>query len=170
VTEFGEPLRRLVEDMAETMYAANGAGLAAIQVGSPLRLFIVEASVVSGDKANENDPPKVFANPKLEWLSDEKEANDEGCLSFPGVYVPIKRSTTARVRARDVDGNEFVAEGSALYARALQHEQDHLDNRLIIDFVGPIKRQMIKRKMERLARGEEDDDEDEQAGAPADGE
>ncbi len=162
VKQFDADLRRLVDDMTETMYAANGAGLAAIQVGSGLRLYIVEASVAAGDKARENDPPKVFINPRLEWLSDEKESTDEGCLSFPGIYVPIKRSLKARVRALDLDGNEFVEEGEGLYARAMQHEQDHLDNRLIIDFVGPIKRQMIKRKMERAAEEAEE--------APADAE
>jgi peptide deformylase len=139
--------RKLVADMVETMYAKNGAGLAAIQVGSTQRIFIVEASVAGGD---ENDHPIVFINPKIEWLSDEHETSDEGCLSFPGVYVPIKRSLRARVRATGVDGQEFVAEGEGLYARAMQHENDHLENKLLIDYVGPIKRQMIKRKMERM--------------------
>jgi peptide deformylase len=139
--------RKLVADMVETMYAKNGAGLAAIQVGSTQRIFIVEASVAGGD---ENDHPIVFINPKIEWLSDEHETSDEGCLSVPGVYVPIKRSLRARVRATGVDGQEFVAEGEGLYARAMQHENDHLENKLLIDYVGPIKRQMIKRKMERM--------------------
>ena len=139
--------RKLVADMVETMYAKNGAGLAAIQVGSVKRIFIVEASVAGGD---ENDHPIVFINPTIEWLSDEHETSDEGCLSFPGVYVPIKRSLRARVRATGIDGQEFVAEGEGLYARAMQHENDHLENRLLIDYVGPIKRQMIKRKMERM--------------------
>ena len=140
-------VRRLVGDMVETMYAKNGAGLAAIQVGSDRRIFIVEASVAGGD---ENDHPIVFINPKIEWLSDDTEVSDEGCLSFPGVYVPIKRSLRARVRATGLDGQEFIAEGEGLYARAMQHENDHLQNKLLIDYVGPIKRQMIKRKMERM--------------------
>jgi peptide deformylase len=140
-------VRELVTDMTETMYSKAGAGLAAVQVGSPLRIFIVEPTVAG---RGENDPPVVFINPKLEWLSDETETKDEGCLSFPGVYVPVKRSLRARTRATDLDGNEFVAEGEGLYARAMQHEVDHLDNRLLIDFVGPVKRQMIKKKMERM--------------------
>ena len=146
-------VRELVADMTETMYSLNGAGLAAIQVGSSLRLFIVEPTVAG---RGENDPPVVFINPKLEWLSDgdELETKDEGCLSFPGVYVPIKRSLRARIRALDLDGNEFVAEGEGLYARAMQHEIDHLDNRLLIDYVGPVKRQMIKRRMERMTDDE----------------
>jgi len=147
VASVDDATRKLVSDMVETMYAKNGAGLAAIQVGAAQRIFIVEASVAGGD---ENDHPVVFINPKIEWLSDENETSDEGCLSFPGVYVPIKRSLRARVRATGLDGQQFVAEGEGLYARAMQHEHDHLENRLLIDYVGPLKRQMIKRKMERM--------------------
>jgi peptide deformylase len=144
-------LRALVVDMAETMYSKNGAGLAAIQVGSPLRMFIVEPTVAG---KGENDPPVVFINPTLEWMSDEDETADEGCLSFPSIYVPVKRALKARTRAFDLDGNPFVAEGEGLYARAMQHEIDHLDNRLLIDFAGPMKRQMIKRKLERMTDDE----------------
>ncbi len=147
VAQVDDDVRKLVADMVETMYSKNGAGLAAIQVGSDKRIFIVEASVAGGD---ENDHPVVFINPTIEWLSDETETSDEGCLSFPGIYVPIKRSLRARVRATGLDGKEFVAEGEGLYARAMQHEHDHLINKLLIDYVGPLKRQMIKRKMEKM--------------------
>ncbi len=142
-----DQVHQLVADMVETMYSKNGAGLAAIQVGATVKLFIVEASVAGGE---ENDPPVVFINPKVEWVSGETETHDEGCLSFPGVFVPVKRGLMARVRALGLDGKEFVAEGEGLYARAMQHENDHLDNRLLIDHVGPLKRQMIKRKLERM--------------------
>lgn len=155
VKVFDAELRKLVEDMAETMYAANGAGLAAIQVGDRRRVFIVEGHVAGGA---EDAPPVVFINPKIEWLGDELETTDEGCLSFPGIYVPIKRALRARVRALDVDGNEFTAEGEGLYARAMQHENDHLINKLLIDYVGPLKKQMIKRKLERSAREEAEAD------------
>src|SRR5438477_7694455 len=107
VTSFDDELRQLVADMVETMYAANGAGLAAIQVGDPRRIVIVEGQVAGG--VDENAEPVAFVNPVVEWLSDDTETVDEGCLSFPGVYVPIKRSLRARVRARDVAGNEFTA-------------------------------------------------------------
>lgn len=149
VREIDDAVRTLVNDMIETMYASNGAGLAAIQVGSSKRLFIVEASVAG---MAENDPPVAFINPKIEWLSPETESTDEGCLSFPGIYVPVKRSLRARVRALGLDGKEFVVEGEGLYARAMQHEHDHLINRLLIDWVGPIKRKLIQRKLERDAR------------------
>lgn len=154
VATVDDDVRKLVADMVETMYSKNGAGLAAIQVGSNLRIFIVEASVTGGD---ENDHPVVFINPKIEWLSSETESSDEGCLSFPGIYVPIKRSLRARVRATGLDGKEFVAEGEGLYARAMQHEHDHLINKLLIDYVGPLKRQMIKRKMEKMTDEEADE-------------
>ena len=147
-------VRALVADMAETMYSKNGAGLAAIQVGSPLRIFIVEAHAAGRGEA---DPPVVFINPKVVWLSDDTETVDEGCLSFPGVYVPVKRSLRARTVALDLDGNEFTAEGVGLYARAMQHEIDHLDNRLLIDFAGPVKRQLIKKKMDRMTDEEADE-------------
>ncbi len=154
VSAVDDEVKKLVADMVETMYAKNGAGLAAIQVGSHKRIFIVEASVAGGD---ENDHPIVFINPTIEWLSDDTETSDEGCLSFPGIYVPIKRSLRARVRATGLDGQEFVAEGEGLYARAMQHEHDHLINKLLIDYVGPLKRQMIKRKMEKMTDEEADE-------------
>lgn len=151
VKEVDDRIRGVVADMVETMYSKNGAGLAAIQIGVTEKIFIVEASIAGGD---ENDHPIVFINPKVEWLSDEKETSDEGCLSFPGIYVPIKRSLRCRVRATGLDGQEFVAEGEGLYARAMQHENDHLENKLLIDHVGPVKRQMIKRKLERMTEEE----------------
>lgn len=138
--------RDLVEDMAETMYAQRGAGLAAIQVGVPLRLFIIDPAIVNG---SEEDPPMVFINPKIVWLSEETLNVDEGCLSFPGIYVPIPRALRARIRAFDLEGVEFDLEGEDLLARAFQHETDHLDGKLLADYVGRIKRQLIKRRLER---------------------
>ena len=149
-----DEIRKLVADMADTMYAANGAGLAAIQVGRPERIYIVDAAVAGG---REEDPPVAFINPEILWLSDETETKDEGCLSFPTIYVPIKRSFRARVRATGIDGQTFEVEGEGLYARAMQHEGDHLTGRLLVDFVGPLKKQMIKRKMNRRAKEEADE-------------
>jgi len=146
-------VRTLVEDMAETMYAANGAGLAAIQIGVRLRLFIVDAAITGG---SEEDPPLVFINPELVWLSPEKETADEGCLSFPGIYVPVARSFRARIRASDLSGQPFEMEGKGLVARAFQHESDHLDARLLADYVGRIKRQLIERKLVRVQQTNEE--------------
>ena len=146
VTDFDDGLRRLVADMKDTMYLAEGAGLAAIQVGEPLRLFIIDPEVAGGTA---EDPPLALINPELLSISEEEQMGDEGCLSFPGIFVPVKRGQRARVRAQDVQGKTFEVEGEGLFARALQHENDHLSARLLIDMVGPVKRQIIKRKMRK---------------------
>jgi peptide deformylase len=146
VVNFDDSLRTLVEDMKDTMYMAEGAGLAAIQVGESLRLFIIDPEV-AGRTAE--DPPVVFANPELIEISEEEQTGDEGCLSFPGIFVPVKRGMRAKVRAQDLQGNTFELEGQGLLARALQHETDHLSGRLLVDMVGPVKRQIIKRKMRK---------------------
>jgi len=151
VTAFDDDLRALVADMTETMVAANGAGLAAIQVGAPLRMFIVDGEV-AGDA--EGSPPRVFINPEIVEISKESQTGDEGCLSFPGIYVPVKRGLRARIRALDVAGQAFELEGAELLARALQHETDHLNGRLLIDQVGPVKREIIKRKLRKDAEAE----------------
>jgi peptide deformylase len=154
IGEITDDVRQLVADMAETMVDANGAGLAAIQVGVPVRLFIVEGHVTGGE---EDSPPKVFINPELVEVSDEAQTGDEGCLSFPGIFVPVKRGMRAKIRARDLDGNVFEAEGSELYARAMQHETDHLNGRLLIDQVGPVKRELIKRRLRKEAEAEREE-------------
>jgi peptide deformylase len=146
VTVFDDQLAKLVADMKDTMYLAEGAGLAAIQVGEPLRLFIIDPEV-AGRTAE--DPPLVLANPEILSISEEEQTGDEGCLSFPGIFVPVKRGMRARVRAQDLEGKSFEIEGEGLFARALQHETDHLSARLLIDMVGPVKRQIIKRKMRK---------------------
>jgi peptide deformylase len=146
VTTFGNELHALVEDMRDTMYLAEGAGLAAIQVGEPLRLFIIDPEVAG---RGPDQPPLVLANPVLVEISEEQETSDEGCLSFPGIFVPVKRGLCAKARAWDVDGKSFEIEGTGLLARVLQHETDHLTGRLLIDMVGPVKRQIIKRKMRK---------------------
>jgi peptide deformylase len=154
VTQVTDELRQLVADMGETMEDANGAGLAAIQVGAPVRLFIIEGAVAGGP---EGSPPRVFINPEILEISQEAQTGDEGCLSFPGIFVPVKRGMKARVRAMDLDGNTFEAEGEALFARALQHETDHLNGRLLIDQVGPVKREIIKRKLRKDLEAEREE-------------
>jgi peptide deformylase len=135
---------QLIADMAETMYAANGAGLAAIQVGEPLRLFIVDPLCAGG---SEEDPPLAFVNPELIITSEERETLEEGCLSFPEVFLSVPRSLGAKIRATDERGAPFELEAEGFFARALQHEMDHLQGRLIIDYVGRIKRQLVERRL-----------------------
>jgi peptide deformylase len=152
VTAVTEEIRKLCADLADTMFAANGAGIAAIQVGAKERIYLVDAAVAGG---REEDPPIVFINPEIVALSEEAQTGDEGCLSFPGIFVPIKRAMRARVRAMNLDGEMFEMEREGLCARAFQHESDHLTGKLLVDFVGPLKREMIKRKMKRAAEDED---------------
>lgn len=138
--------RALYDDLVDTMYAYNGIGIAAVQIGVPRKMFLLEPELCGRPKT---DDPIAFVNPEIVWTSDETDKSDEGCLSFPGIYVPIERPFRARVRALGLDGETFELSGEGLLARAIQHEFDHLTGKLMVDFVGPLKRQMIKRKLKR---------------------
>lgn len=140
-----DEIRKLVADMTETMYAARGAGLAAIQVASDKRLYLIDAIIAGG---KESDPPLVFINPEI-IATDGTQEGEEGCLSFPTVFLQVTRALKVTTRAQDLDGNVFEATGEGLYARAMQHELDHINGKLLIDFAGPVKRRIIRRKMER---------------------
>ncbi|HEY8377757.1 MAG TPA: peptide deformylase [Nannocystis sp.] len=146
VGEITDDIRQLVRDLIDTMYSLNAAGIAAIQVGRRERIFIIDGKVAGGD---DNSPPLVFINPELVETGKGFAIAEEGCLSFPGVYVDIKRPRWAKVRALDQDGKPFEADGEGLFGRALQHEYDHLTGRLMIDLVGTIKKEVIRRKMKR---------------------
>lgn len=148
VTEITEEVRTLYRNLVDTMYAQNGLGIASVQVGDPTKMFIVEPELAGRD---EKADPMVFINPEVLWTSEETEKSDEGCLSFPGVYVPVERSLRARVRAMGLDGEMFEVEAEGLFARCLLHENDHLTGRILVDFVGPLKRQMIRRKLSKRA-------------------
>lgn len=145
VEAFTPELAQLIDDMAETMYAAPGVGLAATQIGVPLMLFII-------DIADEGEPSdlKVFVNPEI--LETEGEITwQEGCLSFPGVQEDIDRAAKIRVRAQDRDGKPFELEAEGLLAVAIQHEYDHLRGQLMIDHMGPLKKRLTHRKMVKRA-------------------
>jgi peptide deformylase len=146
VTEFGPELEKLVEDMAETMYAAPGVGLAATQIGEPLRLFII-------DVATGEDQPselRVFINPEILDRNGD-QVWEEGCLSFPGIHEEVERAERVRVRALDADGKPFELEADGLLAIAIQHENDHLDGKLLIDHLGLIRRRLVHRQMTKRA-------------------
>jgi peptide deformylase len=146
VTSFDDSLRRLIDDMVETMYAAPGIGLAAPQVGVPLRVCVIDLS--AGQRGGE---VITLVNP--EFVSrDGMQLEDEGCLSVPGFTATVARPAHAVVRAFDRDGRPKTVEGSDLLARALQHEIDHLDGRLFLDRLRGIKREMIVRKIRKLER------------------
>ena len=146
VTVFDEELKRLVADMFETMDAASGVGLAAPQVGVSRRLFVMDCS-------GGRDPQQRVALVNPQVLTVEGEQNgDEGCLSFPGVFFPVKRSLRAVVRAQDASGETFELDGMDLTARCMLHETDHCDGIVFIDHTTVLKREMVKRKMRKLAR------------------
>lgn len=147
VTDFGESFQKLIDDMAETMYAAPGVGLAAPQIGVSLRVFVV-------DTATSDDEPsdfRVFANPEL-FLGDDRIMFGEGCLSFPGAQEDIERSETVRVKAKDRHGEIFEVEADGLLAIAVQHENDHLEGKLMIDRLGVLRRRLLHRSMLKRAR------------------
>jgi peptide deformylase len=146
VTEFDESLKKLVADMFETMYAAHGVGLAAPQVGVSKRLFVMDCS-------GGGDPRACVALVNPVVLSVEgDQTGDEGCLSFPGVFFPVKRSLRAVVRAQDLNGEEFEYDGLELEARCMLHETDHCDGIVFIDRATPLKRELVKRKIKKLAK------------------
>jgi peptide deformylase len=146
VTEFDEQLKKLVNDMFETMYAAPGVGLAAPQVGVSKRLFVMDCS---GGK----DPAQRIAmiNPEVLRVEGEQKG-EEGCLSFPGIFFAVEREFRAVVRAHDVDGNLFEVDGMELTARCMLHETDHCDGIVFIDKTTPLKREMVKRKIKKLQK------------------
>ncbi|GAC1518773.1 MAG: peptide deformylase [Polyangiales bacterium] len=138
-------IKQLVEDMAETMYAAPGVGLAATQIGELHRVFVI-------DTANDDEPSQLraFINPEILERVDEI-VWEEGCLSFPGVVEEITRAAHVRVRALDADGKPFELEAEGLLAVAIQHELDHLEGVLMIDKMGALKKRIVDRKMRKRA-------------------
>ncbi len=140
-------VRRLMDDMLETMYAAPGIGLAAIQVGVPKRIVVIDAADEDEDKK-----PLVMVNPELVALGPTTRIYEEGCLSIPDVRVEIERPETVSVRYIDRDGKQQELAAGGLLATAIQHELDHLDGQLIIDFLSRLKRDMIIRKFKKIAR------------------
>lgn len=136
---------KLTEDMAETMYAAPGVGLAATQIGEPHRIFVID---IAGD--DEPSELRVFINPEILERSGEI-VWDEGCLSFPTVVEEITRAAKVKVRAIDAKGQTFELEAEGLLAVAIQHETDHLDGVLMIDKMGMLKKRMVDRKMRKRA-------------------
>ena len=141
--------RQLMDDMLETMYDAPGIGLAAIQVGVPRRLVVLDV----GSKEDEGRKSPIFmVNPEIVDTSETRRIYEEGCLSLPDVLVEIERPAEIRVRYVDRAGNEQELAADGLLATAIQHEVDHLDGRLIIDFLSKLKRDMVVRKLKKLAK------------------
>ena len=143
-----DQLKKLAEDMLETMYDAPGIGLAAPQIGVSKRLIVMDC--VKGEDA---DPePMIMFNPEVVWTSETRGVYDEGCLSIPDQYAEVERPAEVAVKWMDIEGAEREVKMDALWATCVQHEIDHLDGILFIDHLKPMKRQMITRKMQKLKR------------------
>jgi len=147
IAVFDDALRQLAEDMLETMYDAPGVGLAGPQIGVMSRIIVMDCA-----KEPEENRPLAMVNPEIVWSSEDTSIYEEGCLSIPEQYAEVTRPAVVRVRWQDLSGASQEEEFSGLWATCVQHEIDHLNGRLFIDFLGPMKRQMITRRMEKLKR------------------
>lgn len=141
ISDFGAGLQQQIDDMFETMYAAPGIGLAATQVNIHKQLFIMDVS-------QDNDSPLVFINPEIVERRGVEEM-EEGCLSFPGVYAKVERADEVVVKAFDREGKPFTLDASGLQAVCIQHELDHIQGKLFVDYLSPLKRQRIRKKLEK---------------------
>jgi peptide deformylase len=141
VTSFDAELSRLIKDMIETMYDAKGIGLAATQVDVHQRLLVLDVSEMQ-------DQPRVYINPEI-IASEGSETCEEGCLSVPGVYAEVSRAEKVRVKAQNPDGSFFEEDLDGMHAVCLQHEMDHLIGKLFVDYLSPLKRRMVTKKIEK---------------------
>ena len=140
VAKVDERIQTLVKNMFETMYDAQGIGLAATQVDAHERVIVIDVS-------EERNEPLVLINPEITWASEEKQIGDEGCLSVPGIYDGVERSTSVKVKALDENGNSREIEGEGLLAICMQHEMDHLLGKVFVEYLSPLKRNRIKTKL-----------------------
>ena len=169
VAAVSDDTRALMDDMLETMYHANGIGLAAIQIGVPERVIVMDIAPSSGDESSdeadengredrydlsglENEGPRFFVNPEIVWTSDEMNNYQEGCLSVPGFYDDVERPAECRVKFLDYDGNEQEIHCEGLLATCIQHEMDHLNGIVFLDHLSRLKRQMVLKKIRKAER------------------
>ena len=145
VDRVDQQVKDLVSEMTGTLRKARGLGLAAVQIGVPKRIFLVDLSVV-----NVKEPLLVFINPEIIASSGEAEM-EEGCLSFPDLYQKITRPAMVTIRALDADGQSFEMSADGLAARAILHEYDHLEGKLFIDYLSPLTRQLLKGRLKKLS-------------------
>lgn len=147
-------IRKLADDMLETMYDAPGIGLAAIQIGEPVRLVTIDLSKKAEEGEEQKREPMVFVNPEVTWHSDELSAYEEGCLSIPDYYEEVERPTRVKVSYRDLDGKAQEIEADGLLATCLQHEIDHLNGVLFIDHLSRLKRERVTKRFAKQAKRE----------------
>jgi peptide deformylase len=170
VPQVSDELRKLMDDMLETMYAAPGIGLAAPQVGESLRVLVLDVDQKGEDdekeegapddglpKVRKPGKPQFFVNPEIIWSSEESNIYDEGCLSVPGQYAEVERPKRVRVKFLGYDGKQQEIEADGLLATCLQHEMDHLNGILFVDHLSTLKRDMVMRKLRKFTKENADD-------------
>jgi peptide deformylase len=140
-----DALRALMDDMLETMYAAPGIGLAAVQIGEPKRVIVMDLA-----REGEDPAPKYYVNPEIVWASEETAPYEEGCLSVPEVYDEVERPAQVKLRYLDYQGNPIEEDAEGLYAVCIQHEMDHLEGVLFIDHLSRLKRERAVAKVKKL--------------------
>ena len=145
VLDINEEVKTLSKDLLETMYSGDGIGLSATQVNIHRRILVVDVS-------EEKDSPMIFINPSVEVLGQEKKIYGEGCLSVPGFFEDVSRPAKIKITAQNLDGEKFSLEAEGLLAVAVQHEMDHLDGKIFVDFLSNLKRQRIKQKLIKISR------------------
>ncbi len=147
VESVDDELRKLMDDMLETMYAAPGIGLAAVQVGRPIRVLVMDLS-----EDEDNPDPKYYVNPVLTWTSEDLATYNEGCLSVPEQYADIDRPAECKITFLDYYGNEQHIHATGLFSTCIQHEMDHLNGIVFIDYLSSLKKSMAVRKVKKLVR------------------
>lgn len=148
VKDITDEIRQLVADMFETMYQAPGIGLAATQVDQHIQLIVMDIS-------ENKDQPLVFINPKLTPLTEEKQPYEEGCLSVPQIYDKVERPSRVKIEALNLAGEKMEIDAEGLLAVCIQHEMDHLNGKLFVDYLSPLKRQRAREKVEKVVRQRE---------------
>src|SRR3982750_378243 len=147
VDKVDDALRRLIDDMLDSMYEADGIGLAAIQIGVPKRVIVMDL-----DQKDGNNKPQAYINPKITWHSEEMTTFEEGCLSVPEMYEEVERPARIKAEYLDKDGVKHEIEADGMLATCLQHEMDHLEGILFIDHLSRLKRGIVLRKLEKARR------------------
>ena len=153
VAENFEGLKELVENMFETMYESDGVGLAAPQIGKPLRIFVVDASPAADEEPGLKDFKKVFINPEIIERTGDSWIMNEGCLSLPDIREDVSRPEQVKIKFLDENRIEHIEEYTGFAARVVQHEYDHLDGILLIDYLSPLRKRLLKSKLTNISKG-----------------
>lgn len=153
ITKEYPKLKELIDNMFETMHNADGVGLAAPQVGLPIRLFVIDLEAFREDKPELADFKVAMINPEMLEMSEEGVQAEEGCLSIPGIHESVERSKVIKIKYQDIDFVEHIEVFQDFKARVIQHEYDHLEGNLFTDKVSPLRRQMIKSKLNNIVKG-----------------